>query len=95
MNLYLVKAKENLRIDYDQYDSYVVAETNTQRAFLWNPDGTYDPDVEYPEALSIRRADASFVAWPVKSIEDVEITQIGVAADGIAAGVILASFNGG
>jgi hypothetical protein len=79
MNLYLISQTEN--IGYDVYDSAIVAAESEEKAKLINPD-------KYNDFTS------TYSSW-CSSADLVKVTYIGIAAEGITTGVILASFNAG
>ncbi len=80
MNLYLIS--QSVNNDCDTYDSCIVAATTEKEAALIRPDSrTWESDSWYS-------------SW-VKSPSQVEVKLIGVAVDGTAQGIILASFNAG
>jgi hypothetical protein len=80
MNLYKISQSKN--VGYDTYDSAVVAAETEEAARLINPSGYSDSDY-WAESV-----------W-VKDLNNVSVQFIGVAAVGIASGVIVASFNAG
>lgn len=83
MKLFLISQKENT--DYDTYDSAVVAAPDEETAKSMNPrDGNR---VDWNEWNDI-------TAW-CSGPEHVDVKYIGDAADGVAQGVICASFNAG
>ena len=79
MNLYLIS--QTVRTGYDTYDAAVVAADTIEQAANIHPSGD---DIS---------TDGSYT-WP-DTPNDVEVKLVGVAADGIKAGVICASFNAG
>lgn len=85
MNLYAISQDQNT--GYDVYDSAVVAAATEEDARRQHPDGTVwgvDPG-KWADTYS------SWCSDPVY----VRVTLIGTAAPGIAAGVIVSSFNAG
>lgn len=79
MNLYFIKRKG--AVDYDQYDSAVVAAPNEEAARNTHPDG-----------YSAVRDEGAYGTWV--SPDKVEVKLIGEAAPKIK-GVVCASFNAG
>lgn len=79
MNLYLISQSKNN--DYDTYDSAVVAADTEDAARNTHPGGQWPKEG--------RRN------WDWTDPENVTVKLIGVAAEGVAAGVICASFNAG
>lgn len=84
--LYLYTLRNRLSIDYDDYDSVVVAATCPHCALAIHPSG---------RSRSEEDATDPGRSWPVKD-EDIEVTLLGVATnDAVKPGVIVASFNAG
>lgn len=82
MNLYLLKQEENKT--YDSYDSCVVCAATEEDAKTINPDDsgiTFTPTEKFPY-------------W-ARTFEGVMCKYIGVAAEGMKRGVIVASYNAG
>ncbi len=82
MNLYLIS--QNANCGYEHFDCAVVAAASEQEAKLIHPDGRG------------KLGDANLYTgdW-VDDPRDVTAELIGVAAEGVRAGVICASFNQG
>lgn len=90
MNIYKISQDEN--IDYDTYDSAIVAAENEEIARRMSPDtGKQIEDWKHPdgEIFEIYRT-----TWCSKP-ELVTVKLIGKAVKGTEQGVILASFNAG
>ena len=91
MNLYLIS--QDVNNSYDTYDSAVVAaktELEARRTYPANSNSLLDyswPKWEEEEAKP-------YGVW-VKSHTQVKAEFIGIAAEGVEAGVILASFDAG
>ena len=81
MNLYLLT--QETHVSYDTYDSVVVAAETEEQAIDTRPDGQ-DWAVEK----------GFWNGWAFLR-EQVTVKLIGVAAEGIEAGVVIASFNAG
>ena len=81
MNLYLISQDED--IDYDTYDSAVVAAETSEEAAQLSPSGD-----------GVMDWNKSFSSW-CSSVEKVSVRYLGKAAEGIEKGVICASFNAG
>ena len=81
MNLYLIYRNE--AIDYDEYDSAIVAAESPEDAITIHPDG---------REASVPRADDRNWAY---NINNIKVTLIGQATPETKRGVILASFNAG
>ena len=79
MNIYLLK--QNVNIDYYTYDAVVVAAESEEVAITITPDGIPIGQDKYTE-------------WAY-TLNDVQVTLIGTAKDGVERGVILASYNEG
>lgn len=84
MNLYLIY--QDSRDGYDTYDSAVVCAANEDEARQIHPSG-HEWSWEYEK----RDIGASWAATP----DDVKVKLIGLAADGVEPGRVLASFNAG
>lgn len=97
MNIYLLK--QRIENGYDTYDSCVVVAENEDAARRTHPSeyvthykngkfmGTYQKGGEYENDSP---------GWVLFSqIDQIEVSLIGVAADGIKPGVVCASFNAG
>jgi len=82
MNLYRIFLRGY--IDYDQFDSAVVAAESPEDAKTIHPNTTDDP-VPYHEPD---------YSW-TNDLSKIEVILIGKAIDGTKRGVILASFNAG
>lgn len=83
MNLYLISRPDP--VDYDEFDSAVVAAETAEEAAKIHPcERECDPWMDYWARSS----------W-VESPDLVQVQFLGRAADGTASGVILASFNAG
>lgn len=76
----LRKISQNVNASYDSFDSAVVAAETEEAARQTNPDGDRWGDI--------------YSAW-CPDPQQVIVEHIGEAAPGIAAGIILASFNAG
>jgi len=76
----LWKISQNVNASYDSFDSAVVAAETEEAARQTNPDGDRWGDI--------------YSAW-CPDPQQVIVEHIGEAAPGIAAGIILASFNAG
>jgi hypothetical protein len=85
MNLYKVSQDEN--VDYDTYDSMIVAAENEADAASIHPDEGKEWS---PKDMWTRK----YRTW-TSSPMNVEVKYIGTAADDIGRGVVLASFNAG
>lgn len=88
MNLYHLSQSTNL--DYDTFDSCVVAAPNESAASRIHPDG-------YSKFNEIKREwERSFGSgtWAV-NVDQVKVRLIGKAADDVEFGVVCASFNAG
>jgi len=84
MNIYLISRPDS--VDYDEYDSAVVAAETEEQARFIHPSGNIQPERD----LDAQRWDGSWIA-PSR----VDVALIGVAGPNIQAGVICASFNAG
>lgn len=87
MNLYLISQDENL--GYDTFDSAVVAAESEDAARKIHPGS----GGEYPDPDPWD--DPGYPGVWCQTPEAVNVKFIGVAADGIEAGVVLASFHAG
>lgn len=86
MNIYLLT--QDLVTGYDTYDSMIVAAESEEEAVKIHPD--YDLDLERFKAVK------DYPTWPsYNDIDKIIVIFIGVAAENIKKGVILASFNAG
>lgn len=85
MKLYRISQTEN--VDYDTYDSAVVAAPDEHTARIMNP-ATGEEKTEW------LRENNPFEEW-CYSPDQVTVEYIGEAAEGIKQGVICASFNAG
>ncbi len=90
MNLYLL-SRDPDTVDYDEYDSAVVAALNEDDARVTHPefksgDVPQDPSHYFPKYN--KRS-----CW-VSDPETLEVTLIGVAVEGTKPGTILGSFTG-
>jgi hypothetical protein len=83
MNLYKITRGDD-EVDYNQYDSAVVAATSPSDAKTIHPDGSYVTD---------ERKNRMYDTWV--PLSEVEVTYLGKAAKGVKRGVIIASFNAG
>ena len=79
MKLWFIKRPES-EVDYDTFDSAIVAAETEEEAKTINP--------------CSRGWGYRYTAW-TKSPENVTATYIGMAKDGTERGIILASFNAG
>jgi len=92
MNLYKISQDEN--DGYDTFDSAVVAAESEDDAKRMNPANIWE-GLSYNDADENGRFnDNAFGVWAT-NISAVKVELIGVAADGIERGVIVASFNAG
>jgi len=82
MNLYLISQNKN--VNYDTFDSAIVAARTNKEARMIHPDGDDDWDSE---------KDSWYGSWT--SAENVKAELIGVAKKGTTKGVVLASYNAG
>ena len=85
MNLYLISQDENS--GYDTYDSAVVVAPDAEAALHCNPGGG---TLDWEARDTVKR----WTAWAYNR-EAVKVSLIGVAAEGVAPGVVCASFNAG
>ncbi len=81
MKLHLYLLTQHERDGYDTYDACVVAAETAEAAQKILPSHYYDWEDPSP-------------AW-ASTPKKVKVKHIGVAADGVGVGVVLASFNGG
>jgi hypothetical protein len=81
MNLYLLS--QTVNIDWDTYDSCVVAARGPKSAVKFHPNG----------GLASEDVDMRYSTWC--HIKDVKVVLIGKAHKSIKEGVVLASFNAG
>lgn len=87
MNLYFICQSKN--VDYDTYDSAVVAAETEEQARNTHPGG----DLYYERDDKTKWSRSGFRVWASPS--DVEVELIGTAAEHVEAGVVCASFNAG
>jgi hypothetical protein len=81
MNIYLLSQEDN--IDYDTFDSVVVAAESEEKARLIHPDTLNEDPWE-----------DNYPSW-ADSPDNVRVEFLGVAKEGTKEGIILASFNAG
>jgi hypothetical protein len=82
MKIYLLEPKNHIGInDYNQYDKAVVVAKNEYLAKLIHPDGDPRP---------INEREYKFDDWP-DDPEEIKVTYLGEAVEGMEAGVICAS----
>ncbi len=83
MKLYLLTQNSNR--GYDTYDSCVVCAHSAEDAATISPDSYGDDFPNFKPNSS---------TW-AKQIQDIEVTELGIAHDNIKRGVICSSFNAG
>lgn len=86
MNLYLITRNDG--VDYDQYDSAVVAAPDEEYAkalIEQNLRGWTNTDWKYVEKVLVA----------THTVLDITIELIGTAVDGIEPGIVVASYNAG
>ena len=84
MNLYKISQTSNC--NYDTYDAAIVCAENEAAARVIHPSGDEE---DLPSTWATKYSD-----W-CRTIDDVTVELIGIAAPGISQGVVLASFNAG
>jgi len=87
MNLYLIEQPEE-NVDYDTYDSAVVCAESEEEARKMHPSKNYDS--KHPWWSN----DNWHKDW-ANALEDVRVTLLGEAKEGLDRGVICRSFNAG
>jgi len=96
MNLYLLTQSEN--DDYDTYDSCVVAAESEETAKTIHPSNNYcfiDGKLYWKNSDgSVELQETNRSGWP-STPDNVIVRLIGIAIEGTAQCVILASFNAG
>lgn len=80
----LWKISQTINRDYDTYDSAIVAASTRDEARLIHPEG---------DGQITQEAQKSYDTWA--GLSSIEVEELGLAKDGIKAGIILASFNAG
>ena len=87
MNLYLIKLHKSIRVEWDMYDSAVVAAKSLEEARNMHP--------KNGKPIDWIKVKTMFPDWAT-SIDDVVVEFIGRADDKIdSPGVIVASYNAG
>jgi hypothetical protein len=91
--LHLYRISQSVNIDYDVYDSAVVAATSEDDARSIHPDSSFHPGPVPASEDESGNDDDYSNDWCWR--EDVDVEYVGEARDGMQRGVICASFNAG
>lgn len=96
MKLYLYHVSQNQKIGYDVYSDFVCAAPDEETARRTIP-GEFQAYSWNEKGKLVRAATGGRVMFPswAADLARVEVDLIGVASEGVAAGVICASFHAG
>lgn len=83
MNIYLVYRTDRSRVDYDEFDSFVVVAESEEQARHTHPNGEKIVDGK------------SLNNWAWVDPRDVSVELLGKASEGVKPGIVCASFNAG
>jgi len=82
----LFKIERNNEVDWDEFDGAVVCAIDEEDARSIHPNG-------YGDAVPKTKKDETYSSWVIQ--DDVILTYLGEAKEGLKRGVILSSFNAG
>ena len=101
MNIYKVSRRGDIKVRYDEYDSFIVICANREEALAAHP--YYEWDYEHCDRKDIRGLDRSLSHdwvsynndWPIENIDELCCELIGTPTPTWPKGVIATSFHAG